>query len=192
MNSRKKGTRSEVNITSTMIWGEIATKQSQVTNESYLSPRTFIALQKYSQSISIQATHRHIEIILFFQSNIATEIFPVQRNGFSSLKCTWYVDAEKSTDRLFYCVTNSQSETTELPGKITEASITIPETLFQQLEDQDHHLPDQVYSILVAMYSSNKLFPIDEARAGKEDVTTAVVGAKLGERQKFITVNQKI
>ncbi|XP_068912534.1 adhesion G protein-coupled receptor A3 isoform X2 [Tenebrio molitor] len=116
---------------------------------------------------------------LLHKSNIATEIFPVQRNGFSSLKCTWYVDAEKSTDRLFYCVTNSQSETTELPGKITEASITIPETLFQQLEDQDHHLPDQVYSILVAMYSSNKLFPIDEARAGKEDVTTAVVGAKL-------------
>ncbi|RZC32510.1 G-protein coupled receptor 125 [Asbolus verrucosus] len=64
-------------------------------------------------------------------------------------------------------------------GKVTEASVTIPETLFQQLEDQDYPLPDKIYNILIAMHANNKLFPIDRKRKGKEDVTTAVVGAKL-------------
>ncbi|KYB24876.1 adhesion G protein-coupled receptor A3 [Tribolium castaneum] len=127
---------------------------------------------------------------LLHKSNMATEIFPVKRNGFSSLKCTWYTDIQKETERLFYCVTNSNSDTTELPGKTIEASITIPETLFEQLEDQNYDLSDKIYNILISVYSSNKFFPIDEKRENQVDVTSPVVGAKLGnEFTHFVVTN---
>ncbi|XP_063912971.1 adhesion G protein-coupled receptor A3 isoform X1 [Zophobas morio] len=118
---------------------------------------------------------------LLHKSNIAIEMFPVKKHAFSNLRCTWYVDVSKKTEHLFYCVADSQNDITELPGKTIEASITIPETLFEQLEDQEYVLPDKIYNVLIAMYSSNKFFPIDSAREDKEDVISAVVGVKLAD-----------
>lgn len=120
---------------------------------------------------------------------MATEIFPIKRNGFSSLKCTWYSDTQKDSERLFYCVTNSNSDTTELPGKTIEASITIPETLFEQLEDQNYELTDKIYNILVSVYASNKFFPIDIKRENKFDVLSTVIGTKLGKVLHFFFNN---
>lgn len=116
-----------------------------------------------------------------FQSNLALEIFLVKKEGFLGMKCTWYVNPSNRKDALFSCSSNNQQDTPSLKGKITEASVTIPDSLFHQLQDeQDIVLNSKVYNILVAMHSTSKLFPIDEARKGKEDVTSCVVGAKLG------------
>ncbi|KAJ8932526.1 hypothetical protein NQ318_009098, partial [Aromia moschata] len=117
---------------------------------------------------------------ILHKSNVAIEMFPVKKDGFPGMKCTWYVNPNNRRDSLFSCVSNNQQDVTGLKGKVTEASITIPENLFRQLqEEQQVVLTGKVYNILVAMYSTNKLFPIDEARTGKEDVTSSVVGVKL-------------
>lgn len=98
------------------------------------------------------------------------------------MTCSWYITPSIHRDPLFSCVSSSQQDASDLNGRIMEASVTIPETLFKQLQDeQDMNLTNNVYNILVSMQSSSKLFSIDEDRHRIEDVTTDVVGLKLGK-----------
>ncbi|KAL3277199.1 hypothetical protein HHI36_012550 [Cryptolaemus montrouzieri] len=113
------------------------------------------------------------------KTNIALEEFSVNKDGFIGMKCTWYVNPDFKADRLFYCVTNSLAESTAIKGKIIEASITIPETLFQQIPEVDLNLTSKIHKILIAVHADNKLFPMDEERKDTEDVTSAIIGTKL-------------
>ncbi|XP_044756189.1 adhesion G protein-coupled receptor A3 [Coccinella septempunctata] len=109
------------------------------------------------------------------KTNLALEEFSVDKDGFIGLKCTWYVNLDLKSDRLFYCE-NSEADAVTMKGKMIEASITIPKTLFHEI---DQNLTSKIHKILVAMHTDNKLFPMDEERMLKEDVTSAVVGTKL-------------
>lgn len=116
-----------------------------------------------------------------FQNNIAVEVFPAKKDGFTGMTCTWYLNPDNQLDPLFSCASNNQVDALSVKGKVVEASITIPDSLFHQLqEDFDYVLTNKAYKILISMHSSNKLFPIRD-ESSKEDVTSAVVGAKLGK-----------
>lgn len=109
-------------------------------------------------------------------------MFPVKKEGFPGMKCTWYVNPNNRKDFLFACVPSSNQEIENLQGKIVEASVTIPNTVFNDLEEEQRlNLTNDIYNILIHMHSSSKLFAIDNERRGKEDVTTAVVGVQLGK-----------
>lgn len=98
------------------------------------------------------------------------------------MTCSWYITPNNHRDPLFSCVSSSQQDVSDLHGRIMEASVTIPENLFKQIQDeQDMNLTSNVYNIFVSMQSSGKLFSIDEERYRLEDVTTDVVGLKLGK-----------
>lgn len=113
----------------------------------------------------------------FLQTNLALEEFSINKDGFIGLKCTWYVNIDLKSDRLFYCE-NSETDAVPMKGKIIEASITIPKTLLHEIDKNE---TSKIYKILVAMHADNKLFPLDEERIKKEDVTSSVVGTKLGK-----------
>ncbi|CAH0552940.1 unnamed protein product [Brassicogethes aeneus] len=116
------------------------------------------------------------------KSNLALEVFPEKKDGFAGMTCTWYINPNNHFDSLFSCATNNQIDALAFQGKIAEASITIPDTLFHQLqEDFEHVLPNKAYSILIAMHANNKLFPVDDKLMEMEDITSAVVGVKLVE-----------
>lgn len=96
------------------------------------------------------------------------------------MTCSWYITPSNRRDPLFSCVSSSQQDISDLHGRIMEASVTIPENLFKQIqEEQEVNLTNNVYNIFVSMQSSGKLFSIDENRYRLEDVTTDVVGLKL-------------
>ncbi|XP_057665871.1 adhesion G protein-coupled receptor A3 [Diorhabda carinulata] len=114
----------------------------------------------------------------FHKNNLAIEIFPVRKENFRGLTCTLYSNPNNKKDSLFSCAPSHQQEISSYQGKITEASVTIPETLFRQLKNKEN-LTNKDYDILVAMHSNSKLFSIDRKRFGKEDVTSAVVGVQL-------------
>lgn len=111
---------------------------------------------------------------------MATNIFPIKPTGFNGMKCTWYVSPESSSDRLFHCVSNSQTDSLDMEGKITEASLTVPEGFLNQMTEPDRVLSGNIYNLFISMQANSNFFPIDEERRGEEDVTTAVVGTKLG------------
>ncbi|KAG5880584.1 hypothetical protein JTB14_002393 [Gonioctena quinquepunctata] len=113
-----------------------------------------------------------------FQSNRAMEVFQVKKEGFQGLKCTWYLNPRNRRDSLFSCVSSYQQDSSEMQDRSIDASVTVPMSLFQQL-GMKISLVNKAYDIFVAMHPSNKLFPIDEKRKGKEDVASAVVGVKL-------------
>lgn len=103
------------------------------------------------------------------------------------MTCSWYITPNNHRDPLFSCVSSSQQDISDLHGRIMEASVTIPENLFKQLQDeQEMNLTSNVYNILISMHSSSKLFSIDKERHRLEDVTTDVVGLKLGKFYFFL------
>ncbi|CAG9815828.1 unnamed protein product [Phaedon cochleariae] len=113
------------------------------------------------------------------KSNLALEVFKVKKEGFQGLKCSWYVNPNKRKDTLFSCVPSYKQDPAGFQGRGTDASVTIPHTLFQQLPATGGDASRKAYDVLVAMQSSNKLLPIDVGRYGQDDVTSAVVGVKL-------------
>lgn len=111
------------------------------------------------------------------KSNIAIEVFAMEKESFNGMKCTWYVNVEDVGDKWFSCNTNSDRDV-GLHGKRIEASITIPASLFRQLDEKE--IVDKA-NIFIAMHVNSNLFAIDRERDGREDVTSSVVGAKLLE-----------
>lgn len=127
----------------------------------------------------------HYNVYFSFQNNFAVENFTVKKEGFLGMTCSWYITPNSHRDPLFSCISSSDQDTADLQGRIVEASVTIPDNLFKQLQDeQEMNLTSNVYNILVSMQSSSKLFSIDEDRYRIEDVTTDVVGLKLGKFNK--------
>lgn len=98
-------------------------------------------------------------------------------DSFSGKTCTWYDINGEKVDRLFHCADSSRSALQTAQNRPIFASVQIPNSLFYQIADQESILK-QSYKLLVAMYENNKLFYFD---GEKEDVTTAVVGIKLGK-----------
>lgn len=96
------------------------------------------------------------------------------------MTCTWYVNILNASDRLFYCITSSHSVVPVTQNRIVEASIQIPASLFYQIQEQDIELSYGMEQLLVAMFANSKLFPT-KGFADRQDVTSAVVGIKLGE-----------
>lgn len=133
-----------------------------------------------TSSILLNATEQLAKVSsssLLHKNNLALEEFSVIKDNFGGMKCTWYTSTDSWSNKLFYCVMNNQMETVGMQGKVTEASITIPKTLFKWLDNDAYN--SKVYKILVAMHSSNRLLPIEKERRISEDVTSAVVGVKL-------------
>lgn len=114
------------------------------------------------------------------------EQFPVKQDGFTGITCTWYVGGANNQERELYCGTTNHTKPLTLNDKVLDSSVQIPATLFQQLEDQDIILSHNIQHISVVMYKNNKFFPVNEQRRKKDDVTSAVVGVKLGE---FVVCN---
>lgn len=74
--------------------------------------------------------------------------------------------------------------------EVLEASIVLPASLFQQLEDQEVVLPHNTQYIVVTMFKNNKFFPVDENRRKQEDVTSNVAGVKLSEFVEILLLSQ--
>lgn len=123
---------------------------------------------------------KNITYYFFFQNNLAIEVFPVEKDTFRGLTCTLYTNPTNKKDSLFSCAPSHQQDASSYQGRTADASVTIPESLFQQLK-QKENLTSNAYDILVAIHSTSKLFSIDSGRYGKEDVTSAVVGVQLGK-----------
>ncbi|CAG9835553.1 unnamed protein product [Diabrotica balteata] len=166
--------------------GTIAAILMDATNNLMDLPRSYIRetdLEFGTSGRLLKATER-IAVFLnpsnFRKNNLAIEIFQVKKEGFQGLTCTLYTNPNNRKDSLFSCASNHQSyqETSSYQGKTTDASVTIPESLFKQLQKKEN-LTNNEYDLLVAIHSSSKLFSMDQKRYGKEDVTSAVVGVQL-------------
>lgn len=105
----------------------------------------------------------------------------MKQDGFAGMLCTWYANTASNPERLFYCVTTNRSSLMTMQDKVVESSIQVQHTLFHQLDEQEVVLTHNVQHILITMYKSNKFFPVEKDRLGKEDVTSPVVGVKLGK-----------
>lgn len=68
-----------------------------------------------------------------------------------------------------------------MQDKVIESSVQVQHTLFHQLDEQEVVLAHSVQHILITMYKNNKFFPVELDRLTKEDVTSPVVGVKLGK-----------
>lgn len=95
--------------------------------------------------------------------------------------CTWYANTGNNPDRLFYCVTTNRSSLMGMQDKVVESSVQVQHTLFHQLDEQEVVLAHNIQHIVITMYKSNKFFPVERDQIGKEDITSPVVGVKLGK-----------
>ncbi|CAG9860489.1 unnamed protein product [Phyllotreta striolata] len=110
----------------------------------------------------------------FRKNNLAIEVFPVERDSFTGLTCTLFVDPSDRKDSMFSCSSSHQQVALTYLGKVAEASVTVPEHFFLGM-----NLTGKLSDLLVAVHSSSKLFSIDDARYGKEDVTSSIAGVHL-------------
>nr|CAI5862901.1 unnamed protein product [Callosobruchus analis] len=155
-------------------------------------PETYLrqAQRLYNTSLRLLEAMETMAIITtasspFHQTNLALESFTVKKEAFEELRCTWYLNSSSPSSSLFSCSsidTGGQSESSpSLPGKIAEASVTVPGDLFEQLKDQgEPALADRKdFRLLVAMHRTGKLFKAKDA--DKKDVTSAIVGVHLAD-----------
>lgn len=109
-----------------------------------------------------------------------TESFPMGKDGFPGIKCSWFRNEITPSDSLFSCTTSNVPDSGTLQGKSIETSLIIPEGLLPKIEVYDKN---SVF--LVSMFSTSKLFPIDDDRYGKEGVASAVVGVRISKNLNF-------
>lgn len=67
-------------------------------------------------------------------------------------------------------------------GNMMESSVQVPASLFHQLQETEGYKKQdlQRVRIIVTMYKNNKFFPINKDMRSYKEVTSPVVGVKLG------------
>lgn len=112
----------------------------------------------------------------YLQSNVATEQFPVEDN-FNDMICMWFRSSKNTSDKLFSCVVKSR---VSMLGNMMESSVQVPASIFQQLHEIEDYKKETKQYVIVTMYKNGKLFPVAEDAWGIRDITSPVVGVKLG------------
>ncbi|XP_030755587.1 adhesion G protein-coupled receptor A3 isoform X2 [Sitophilus oryzae] len=115
---------------------------------------------------------------LFQRENMIIESFPMTKEAFSGIRCSWLVNPLDKFDSIFSCNTNNLQDSRILQGKIVEASVIISDALLSQVMTEGTAVQEN-YNLLISMLNSSKFFPIDDERKGKEGVTSTIVGVKL-------------
>lgn len=111
------------------------------------------------------------------KKNMALEEFRVKRDSFTGLMCTWYTNINPVSDldkRSLHCTTNNRTIPINTKDKIIEASIQLPATLLQNV--QDAIVP---HKLMISMYNDNRLFPNIVNSDNNMDISTSVIGSKL-------------
>lgn len=117
--------------------------------------------------------------VILFQSNVATEQFPIHEDSFNDMICMWFRSSKNTSDKLFSCVTKSR---VSMLGNMMESSVQVPASIFQQLQETDGHTKNKIQYVTVTMYKNSRFFPIAQDAWGFKEVTSPVVGVKLGKR----------
>ncbi|XP_065170512.1 LOW QUALITY PROTEIN: adhesion G protein-coupled receptor A3 [Atheta coriaria] len=112
------------------------------------------------------------------KSHIILGQFPVRRETFTGLTCTWYLNGVGGrSDKIFHCVTQTHNKSNAMiaQNKVIEASIEVPSNIFYQLQEVDIML--SAGNVRVGMYDDARFFPL--AGGDRERIISAVVGVKL-------------
>lgn len=115
------------------------------------------------------------------KKDMALEEFRVKRDSFSGLTCTWYTNIVTDVDsdaRYMHCTTINRTTSIDVKDKTIEASIQLPASLLQHL--QDSTIAQQ---LMISMYSDSRLFP-KIITNDTMDISTCVVGSKLSKSTK--------
>ena len=112
------------------------------------------------------------------KTNLVVEEFG-STGAFSGIRCIWYINTHggKAPKKFFHCSTSNRT-LLESSDRIIEASIQIPASLFTQLE-MHGKLTHNIWQLIISMYENNNLFP--SLSNSNEDVTSCVIGSKLGK-----------
>ncbi|XP_014603213.1 PREDICTED: adhesion G protein-coupled receptor A3 isoform X1 [Polistes canadensis] len=114
--------------------------------------------------------------IQMHKKNMALEEFRVKRDSFTGLMCTWYTNLNPTNDldkRSLHCTTNNRTIPVNTKDKIIEASIQLPATLLQNVQDAIVS-----HKLMISMYNDNRLFP-KIINIDNMDISTSVIGSKL-------------
>ncbi|XP_043685451.1 adhesion G protein-coupled receptor A3 isoform X2 [Vespula pensylvanica] len=114
--------------------------------------------------------------IQMHKKNMALEEFRVKRDSFTGLMCTWYTNINPINDldkRSLHCTTNNRTIPVNTKDKIIEASIQLPATLLQNVQDAIVS-----HKLMISMYNDNRLFP-KIVNTDNMDISTSVIGSKL-------------
>lgn len=117
--------------------------------------------------------------IQMHKKNMALEEFRVKRDSFTGLMCTWYTNINPINDldkRSLHCTTNNRTIPVNTKDKIIEASIQLPATLLQNVQDAIVS-----HKLMISMYNDNRLFP-KIVNTDNMDISTSVIGSKLSKQ----------
>lgn len=115
---------------------------------------------------------------VLFQLNVATEQFSIQKDAFIDMICIWLKVSKNTSDKLFSCVPKDR---VSMLGNFMESAAQVPASLFHQVQEVVGHDNYDQQRVVVAMYKNNKFFPVSEDVRNVVDVTSPVVGVKLGK-----------